>query len=55
LTSLKTEPKGAGKIDWNFEKFVVNRKGEVVARFAPRVKPDDADVIKVIEAELKKS
>jgi glutathione peroxidase len=54
LTSLKTEPKGAGKIDWNFEKFIVNRKGEVVARFAPRVKPDDADVLKVIEAELKK-
>jgi glutathione peroxidase len=55
LTSLKTEPKGAGKIDWNFEKFIVNRKGEVVARFAPRVKPDDADVLKVIEAELQKT
>lgn len=55
LTSLKTQPKGDGKIDWNFEKFIVNRKGEVVARFAPRVKPDDADVLKVIEAELQKS
>jgi glutathione peroxidase len=54
LTSLDTKPKGPGKIDWNFEKFVVNRKGEVVARFAPRTKPDDPEVLKVIEAELAK-
>jgi glutathione peroxidase len=55
LTSLDTKPKGAGKIEWNFEKFVLNRKGEVVARFAPRTKPDAPEVLKVIEAELEKS
>ncbi len=54
LTALDTKPVGAGKISWNFEKFVVNRKGEVVARFAPRTKPDDPSVIKVIEVELAK-
>jgi glutathione peroxidase len=54
LTSLKTKPVGPGKISWNFEKFIVGRNGEVVARFAPRTKPDDAKVVKVIKAELAK-
>lgn len=54
LTSLDTKPKGPGKIDWNFEKFIVGRNGEVVARFAPKTKPDAPEVIKVIEAELAK-
>ncbi len=54
LTSLHTKPVGPGKISWNFEKFVVGRNGEIVARFGPRTKPDDPDVLKVIEAELAK-
>jgi glutathione peroxidase len=54
LTSLDTKPKGPGKIDWNFEKFIIGRNGEVVARFAPRTSPDDPEVVKVIEAELEK-
>lgn len=37
---------------WNFEKFLVNRKGEVVARFAPDITPDDAMITKAIEANL---
>lgn len=43
-----------GKINWNFEKFVIGRNGEIVARFAPRTKPDAPEVLKVIEAELAK-
>jgi glutathione peroxidase len=54
LTALKTKPVGPGKISWNFEKFVIGRNGEVVARFAPRTKPDDPEVVKVIQAELAK-
>jgi glutathione peroxidase len=54
LTALDTEPVGPGKISWNFEKFVVGRNGEVVARFSPRTKPDDPEFVKVIEAELAK-
>ncbi len=54
LTALDTKPKGPGKIDWNFEKFILNRRGEVVARFAPRTRPDDPQIVKVIEAELAK-
>ena len=54
LTSKETNPKFAGPITWNFEKFLIGRNGEVVARFAPRVKPDSAEVLQAIEAELAK-
>jgi glutathione peroxidase len=43
-----------GDITWNFEKFLVDRKGNVVARFAPDVVPVDEMVVKAIEAELAK-
>ena len=32
---------GSEKIKWNFTKFLVNRDGEVVARYGPTVKPGD--------------
>ena len=54
LTSKETDPKFAGDIKWNFEKFLIGRNGEVVAQFAPKVKPDSEEVIKAIETELAK-
>lgn len=54
LTALDTEPVGPGKISWNFEKFILGRNGEFVARFSPRTKPEDPAVLKVIETELAK-
>jgi glutathione peroxidase len=54
LKALDTKPKGPGEVSWNFEKFVINRQGEVVARFEPRTTPDAPEVVKVIEAELAK-
>ena len=39
LTSLDTKPKGTGKIGWNFEKFLVDRRGNVVARFGSARNP----------------
>jgi glutathione peroxidase len=39
---------------WNFEKFLVSRKGEVVKRFAPDTAPDAPELIAAIEAELAK-
>jgi glutathione peroxidase len=54
LTSTETKPAKAGKVTWNFEKFVIGKNGEVVARFTPRTAPDDPEVVKVIEAELAK-
>lgn len=53
LTSKETNPQFAGEIAWNFTKFLVNRKGEVVARFEPRVNPNAKDVLEKIEAALK--
>ena len=54
LTQLDAKPKGAGKVQWNFEKFVIGRNGEVVARFSPRTPPSDPALLKVLEAELAK-
>lgn len=54
LTAQPTKPKGPGKIAWNFEKFILSRNGEVVARFDPRTRPDAPEVVQVIEAELAK-
>jgi glutathione peroxidase len=39
-------------ISWNFEKFLVDRSGEVVARFTPDTPPDDALITSAIEARL---
>ncbi len=44
--------KHAEDILWNFEKFLVGRSGEVVARFAPDTEPDDAILTSAIEAQL---
>jgi glutathione peroxidase len=55
LTSLDTKPKGAGKIGWNFEKFLIDRNGIVVARFGSGTKPDSPEVVEAIERELAKT
>lgn len=54
LTSFDTQPKGAGEISWNFEKFVVDRRGMVVARFEPATRPDAPQVVEIIAKELKR-
>jgi glutathione peroxidase len=54
LTSKETDPKFSGEISWNFEKFLIGRNGEIVARFASAVKPDAEEVVKAIETELEK-
>jgi len=50
---LKTNSRGlmqARAIKWNFTKFLINRTGQVVARYAPRTKPDA--ISSVIESIL---
>lgn len=54
LTAKDLKPAGTGKISWNFEKFLIDREGNVVHRFEPRTKPEDAEVVKAIETELDK-
>ena len=52
LTSEQTDPKFAGDISWNFAKFLVNNKGEVIGRFAPGVNPSSEKVTGEIEKAL---
>jgi len=50
----KDTPSGIrGDIKWNFTKFLVDRKGNVVQRFEPAVTPDSKDVTSAIEKQLK--
>ncbi|GAA3088638.1 glutathione peroxidase [Streptosporangium carneum] len=42
----------AGDVQWNFEKFLVARDGEILARFRPRTEPKDPAVIAAIEKSL---
>lgn len=41
-----------GDIGWNFEKFLVGKDGRVLARFSPRIAPDDPALLKAIEKAL---
>lgn len=52
LTSKETNPNYAGEIGWNFEKFLVNKKGEVVGKFKSGIAPESDELIKAITAEL---
>jgi glutathione peroxidase len=49
-TGASTNPEPG--ILWNFEKFLIDRNGGVIARFSPEVTPDDPSVIASIEAAL---
>ena len=52
---LTVSPDGegyTGDIRWNFEKFLVDPDGTVLARFAPQVDPEDAAVVGAIEGAL---
>ena len=51
LTKVTDANGKAGRVKWNFEKFVVQPSGEV-ARFRPATLPDDTSVIAAIERGL---
>ena len=53
LTEKETNPEFAGKISWNFNKFLIDRNGKIVARFGSRTKPESKEVITAIENTLK--
>jgi glutathione peroxidase len=52
LTSSATNPGFSGDIKWNFNKFLVSKDGEVLARFEPPVDPTSPDVKQAIENAL---
>jgi glutathione peroxidase len=51
LTRVEDEDGRAGRVDWNFEKFLVLPSGEIT-RFRPRVQPEDPRIVAPIEANL---
>ncbi|MGW2153604.1 glutathione peroxidase [Nonomuraea sp. NPDC001699] len=52
LTQAADEEGAAGDVQWNFEKFLLDRQGNVVGRFRPRTTPDDPAVVSAIEKLL---
>jgi glutathione peroxidase len=52
LVQAADEKGTAGDVSWNFEKFLLDGSGAVVARFAPSVVPDDPRVVSAIESVL---
>jgi glutathione peroxidase len=52
LTQHPNQDGESGDIAWNFEKFLVDAEGTVVARFGPKTEPTDPAVIAAIESLL---
>jgi glutathione peroxidase len=52
LTPVKDAEGRDGDIQWNFEKFLVGRDGNVIARFSPMVLPEAPEVVDSIEKAL---
>jgi len=52
LTSPETNSEHGGEIPWNFTKFLVDREGNIVARFDPAVEPRSDEMIEAIERAL---
>lgn len=55
LTSKETNPEFAGKITWNFNKFLIDQEGQVIGRFGSRTKPLSDEITSAIEAALSPS
>jgi glutathione peroxidase len=54
LRGYHMEPTAKPEVVWNFEKFLVSRRGQVVRRFGPDTAPDAPQLIDAIESELAK-
>ena len=52
LTDLKINPVYGGVITWNFNKFLIDRKGAIVGRFSSKQTPDSPEVVAAIEQAL---
>jgi glutathione peroxidase len=48
----ETDPDFQGPVKWNFEKFLVDKDGDVIGRFDPEIEPGDPVLVKAIEDAL---
>jgi glutathione peroxidase len=53
LTSKDQDPKFGGDITWNFNKFLIDKHGNIIDRFDSKIKPDDPSVTTALESALK--
>jgi glutathione peroxidase len=51
LTDKKYNGYKDSEVKWNFQKYLINEKGELVAVFAPKVKPDSPEITEAIEKQ----
>src|SRR5262245_19908862 len=49
---LTSHPKFRGQVDWNFEKFLIGRNGEVIGRFKSEIEPLSKQMVTAIENAL---
>jgi glutathione peroxidase len=54
LRGHNIEPTAAPEVVWNFEKFLIDRKGAIAHRFAPGLTPDAEVLVSAVETELSK-
>lgn len=52
LYARLTQAAPKGDVNWNFEKFLMNKQGEVVARYPSSVSPESSELVSAIEREL---
>ncbi len=52
FAELTAAPSASGDVRWNFTKFLVGRRGEVLARFEPNIDPMSAEVRQAVERAL---
>jgi glutathione peroxidase len=52
LSDFPDDAGKAGNVTWNFEKFLVDKDGQVVRRFRPKVVPEDPQIVEAIESLL---
>jgi len=52
LTERETNPEFSGEITWNFSKFLVDKGGQVIARFESSDEPESSEVVQAIERAL---
>ncbi len=50
---LTENSQSKGPVEWNFEKFIVNRNGKVIGRFKSKTSPSAKEVTALIEESLK--
>jgi len=52
LTQKETNPNSPGNIRWNFDKFLVDKNGDIINRFHPKISPLDKTITEAIETLL---